>query len=207
MHATVVNHLQSCYLGHSHRLFYLTFTRGAGNLSCSAWPPWLKGRLPRWWKPSVWWRGRRKEWVRAIMRYLTHRWAFAKVELNKNGEWHNPRATALEKQALAQSRVLKKVAVEVGWVLLYAHNLDLQKCIIVCEICREIYFCNVPTARSAGTQRLVQYSMWLPAVVRWTHLFFGDFAIISSVFNDYLVGDPTKMSSFLQWCFAIWILI
>ena len=98
----------------------LTFTRRAGNLSFLAWPPWLKGRLPRWWKPSVWWRGRRKEWVRAIMRYLTHRWACAQVELDKNGEWHNSRATALEKQALAQSRVLKKAAVEVGWVL-YMH--------------------------------------------------------------------------------------
>ena len=33
LHATVVNHLQSCYLRHSHRLLNLTFTRRAGNLS------------------------------------------------------------------------------------------------------------------------------------------------------------------------------
>ena len=188
MHATVVNHLQSCYIGHSHRLFNLAFTRRAGNLSFLAWPPWLKGRLPRWWKPSVWWRGRRKEWVRAIMRYLTHRWACAQVELDKNWAWHNSRATALEKQALAQSRVLKKAAVEVGWVLLYAHNLDIKKCIIiVCKICREIYFRNVQTARSVGTLRLVQYSMWLLAVVRWRPLFFGYLTIILSLINDCLV--------------------
>ena len=111
LHATVVNHLQSCYIGHSHSLFNLTFTRRAGNLSLAtmaegeATPVVEAKRLVE----------REEEGMsQSYHEIFDTQVSLCKSGIFKNEEWQISRATALEKQALAQSRVLKKAAVEVG---------------------------------------------------------------------------------------------
>ena len=111
LHATVVNHLQSCYIGHSHRLFNLSFSRQAGNLSLAsmaegeATPVVEAKRLVE----------REEEGMsQSYHEIFDTQVSLCKSGTFKNGAWHISRATALEKQALAQSRVLKKAAVEVG---------------------------------------------------------------------------------------------